>query len=697
MTDAFDPSWGLEAHGVDGPSNPAHDAWFALAGGGVGTRGGPLATGSTSEPWTVVSGVYAGDGPDTHLLVGPSLRRPPVGSDDERRRRRLDFRTGTLWERVGEGPMAVEAIRFVSLGRPGIVATRTSVPEGVDLERAALTAPQPLDEGLVGGVAWCRVDGEPGGVVAAAAEHRGGGVVDDLVAVVGDPDELPEPDDAHRRLKEALDLGFDELLDEHRRAWQERWVDADVEVDGDDHLRRATRFSLFHLIGSVPDVGDAAVGARGLSGPAYRGHVFWDADTFVLPFLAATHPAAARAMLEYRIRRLPSARRNARSMGFAGARFPWESAHSGFDVTPRSARDRAGRVVPILTGEMEEHIVAQVAWATSHYLEWTGDAAFARGGGLVLLTETARYWASRIEVHDDGTGHISGVIGPDEYHEGVDDNAFTNVIARWNLRRAATAAAEGGLDGRGADADFDEAGPGEIATWRRLADALVDGYDAESGRYEQFRGFYELEPVIIAELAPRRPIAGDLLLGADRVKAAQVVKQADVLMLHHLVPDEVADGSLDANLRYYEPRTSHGSSLSPAIHASLFARAGDLTRALGALDLASRIDLDDLTESTAGGVHLATMGGLWQALVFGFAGVRPRGDRLVVDPRIPDAWDGLSVRVRFRGRRVLLRLEPDRLTVTAEGDIETEVGGVPVVIGTDPAVFRSVGSGWERA
>jgi nucleotide-binding universal stress UspA family protein len=207
------------------------------------------------------------------------------------------------------------------------------------------------------------------------------------------------------------------------------------------------------------------------------------------------------------------------------------------------------------------------------------------------------------------------VIGPDEYHEPVDDNAYTNVMARWNLRRAA---------GLGPDAGLSDE---ERERWLVLAEALVDGYEPESGVYEQFAGFSELEPLVIADLAPRRPVAAELLLGRERVEGAQVVKQADVLMLHHLVPEEVEPGSLTANLRFYEPRTAHGSSLSPGIHAALFARAGMLDEALAGLRLASRIDLDDLTETTAGGLHLAAMGSVWQALAFGFAGLRPTGAR----------------------------------------------------------------------
>jgi trehalose/maltose hydrolase-like predicted phosphorylase len=482
-------------------------------------------------------------------------------------------------------------------------------------------------------------------VPAFRTDTRAGDVLDRLAAY------HPDAATAEAMLAAADGAGFDGLLREHREAWALRWAEADIRIEGDPALQRAVRFALFHLMASVADTGEAAVGARGLTGPAYRGHVFWDSDVFVLPFLAATHPSAARAMLEYRIRRLPAARLTARRHGRVGARFPWESAHDGSDVTPPSARMPTGEVLPVRTGEMEEHITADVAWAAGCYLDWTGDAGFAAGPGRELLAETARYWASRARFDHDGRAHIYGVIGPDEYHEPVDDNAFTNVMARWNLRRAAAVAGD----------------PGERAHWRAVADALVDGYDPQTRLYEQFAGFYRLEPVQIAKVAPHRPIAGDVWLGFDRAARAQVVKQADVLMLHHLVPEEVAPGSLRPNLDFYEPRTAHGSSLSPAVHAALFARLGRFEEALTWLDVAARMDLDDLTSSTAGGLHLATMGGLWHALVYGFAGIRVKHDRLVVDPRLPLAWQALEVRLRFRDFPLRLRIEPGGVELDGDG------------------------------
>jgi trehalose/maltose hydrolase-like predicted phosphorylase len=328
-------------------------------------------------------------------------------------------------------------------------------------------------------------------------------------------------------------------------------------------------------------------------------------------------------------------------------------------VTPTHAVDRTGETIPILTGALEEHVTAGVAWAASHYVDWSGDTGFAQGQGRELLVETARYWASRIEVADDGSAHIRRVTGPDEYHECVDDDAYTNVMARWNLRAAAAA---GGT-------------PSERARWRRLANALVDGYDPSTGLYEQFAGFFALEPLVIADLAARRPIAADLLLGRERVAAAQVIKQADVLMAHLLVPDEVAPGSLEVNLAHYEPLTAHGSSLSPGVHAALLARAGRADEAVALLRLASRIDLDDLTGTTAGGLHIAAMGSVWLALAYGFAGLRARRGALEIDPALPRSWDGLDLRVTHRGSPLRIELRHGAVRIEAAREARVRVGG----------------------
>ncbi len=621
-----DPDWTLTIDGFDPELERVHESLLTLASGRLGTRGSIVLAHGASAPGVLAAGVYEGLGAETALARCPDWTRLhgelPV---DPLLRRRLDLRQGVLRQELARPDGSLIAFQLSSLARPGIVAMRAQ-------DHAALP---PHGNSRT----------QRGALVAVSRDTRRPAHLDRLAAYGESEDE------ALAALAEAEEAGFDRILAEHRQAWARRWERADVVIEGDPLLQWAVRFALFHLMGSVADDGEAAVGARGLSGSGYRGHVFWDSDVFVLPFLAATHPPAARAMLEYRLRRVPTARAAAVRAGRRGARFPWESAHDGTDVTPRSAHDRTGRFVSIRTGDLEEHIVADVAWACRCYLDWTGDDAFRAGAGRTLMMETARYWASRIRLDRDGRAHINGVIGPDEYHELVDDNAFTNVMARWNLRQgAALARAES-----------------ERIEWLRLADALVDGYDPETGLYEQFAGFFRLEPIVIADVAPQRPVAAELMLGRERAAFAQVVKQPDVLMLHHLLPDEVAPGSLGPNLSYYEPRTAHGSSLSPAIFAALLARAGKPNEALSALALAARIDLDDVTGTSAGGLHLATMGGLWQAIAFGFAGVRAHGGALSVDPRLPAQWRSLELRLELRGRPLSLHIDHSGVSLEGPG------------------------------
>jgi trehalose/maltose hydrolase-like predicted phosphorylase len=678
-----DPAWALVIDGVDPLLERVHESLFTLADGLLGTRGSIIAEQPSGDPAVLMSDVYTRTGAEAHLLAAP--RWSTIALDDSSLhsvRRVLDLHAGVLQQQLQSQTGRIDALQLSSLARPATTALRArDSGAGMHSSRPLARPSGPACEaGEKDGFAWMRVRGRPGSIVAVAHDHLRGAasdqVLDRLVAYEGAVRGAADENVALDRLQRTQRLGFDGLLAEHRREWASRWEDADVMIDGDPELQVAVRFAIFHLLASAADDGEAAVGARGLSGNAYRGHVFWDTDVYVLPFLAATHPRAARAMLEYRVRRLPAAMRAARSQKRAGARFPWESARSGQDVTPDHARDRRGELVPILTGPLEEHIVADVAWAAAHYIDWTGDEAFAAGPGRELIVQTARWWASRIEPDTHGRGHIRGVIGPDEYHENVDDNAYTNVMARWNLRRAADAGAE----------MVDEH---ERRRWLELADSIVDGYDPSTGIYEQFSGFHALEPLLISELAPRLPIAADMLLGHERIRSAQVTKQADVLMLHYLVPDEVAAGSLAPNLDFYGPRTAHGSTLSPGVHAAMLARAGRLAEAVEMLGLTARIDLDDTGHMTAGGLHLAAMGSVWRTLALGFGGLRPAGDALAIDPVLAPGWDALELRVRFRNSRVSVRVHPDAVEASADPPVAAlGPAGERVQLGRTPQTFE---------
>ena len=679
----LDPAWVLVVDGVDPLLERFHESLLTLSDGLLGTRGSVIATHPSGDPAVLMSGVYTRTGAEAHLLAAPRWNTITPDSPSPRAVRRvLDLHAGALQQQLQSETGQIDALLLSSLARPATAALRVRDSSAGKLPSWPLTHPPgpTLEEGHRDGAIWMRVRGRPGSIVAAARDQLtgtvGNRVLDRVAAYEGAARGPADEGAALDRLQSAQRLGFDGLLAEHRREWASRWEDADVLIDGDPELQLAIRFAIFHLLASAPDHGEAAVGARGLSGSAYRGHVFWDTDVYVLPMLAATHPQGARAMLEYRVRRLPAAMRAARAQRRVGARFPWESAWSGQDVTPDHARDRNGELVPILTGPLEEHIIADVAWAAACYIDWTADQTFAAGPGRELIVQTARWWASRIEPDKHGHGHIRGVIGPDEYHENVDDNAYTNVMARWNLKRAADAGAE----------MVDEQ---ERQRWLELADSIVDGYDPSTGIYEQFAGFNAHEPLLIAKLAPRLPVAADLLLGRERIQSTQVVKQADVLMLHYLVPDEVVRGSLEPNLDFYGPRTAHGSTLSPGVHAALLARAGRLAEALEMLRLTARIDLEDTGHMAAGGLHLAAMGSVWRTLALGFAGLRPAGDALAIDPVLAPGWDTLELRVRFRNSRVRVRIRPGAVEASADPPVSAlNPAGERVELDRTPQTLR---------
>lgn len=683
----LDPRWIFAWKEPEPALERVRESLLVVSNGYFGTRGYREEDGTTSNPMVVASGVYDHSDGVERYLVGPrwaDLELDGPSTEDEWL---LDLRSGVLarTRRNIDGGSDFRSVRFASRARPGTMALRA---EG-DPDRLRPGPPLVLphrDEvahgtnGTHGSSVWASVRSSLGGGITAAAHTRthtaeGRVLIERLAHYLAEPGCEPNPEMANQGLDGDVVVGFDKLLSEHRRAWAQRWACAEVSIAGDPEAELAVRFALFHLMACVRDEGEAGVGARGLSGAAYSGHVFWDADVFVLPVLAATHAPAAEAMLRYRLGRLEAASANATAEGRLGARFPWESASTGVDVTPRSARDARGATVAILTGQAEEHIVADIAWAAWHAAAWSGDRTFLLGHGRSLIIETARYWASRAEWDADTTAHLRGVIGPDEYHELVDDNAFTNVMAAWNLRRGADLVEE--IIGEGASVDVTA---GEVEQWRRVADALVNGYDPHTGLYEQFAGFTELEPLVISELASP-PVAADILLGRERVAGAQIVKQADVLMLHHLIPEACVPGSLVPNLAFYAPRTAHGSSLSPAIHAGLFARAGRANEALDHFRLACRIDLDDLTGTTAGGLHMAGLAGIWHAVAFGFVGLWPHSEGLVVDPHLPDAWEAVEIAVVFRGVRVRVRAEDECFVVSPEHDVTIVPGaGQPILV-----------------
>jgi trehalose/maltose hydrolase-like predicted phosphorylase len=482
---------------------------------------------------------------------------------------------------------------------------------------------------------------------------------DRLVAVAraDAPQDDPAPA-AYVALTRNRALGWRAVMSTHEAAWDARWIASDVLIEGDDESQQAVRFAVYHLTSAAnPDDERVSVGARGLTGDAYFGHVFWDTEIYLLPFYTAVWPEAARAMLMYRFHTLPGARAKAAHFGFKGALYAWESADTGMETTPERVVGPDGTPIEILTGQMEHHISADIAYAVWQYWRATGDDDFFLRAGAEILLETARFWASRAVVEADGRRHIRHVIGPDEYHEDVDDNAFTNVMARWNIARALEAMDLLRVrwpDHATALQEKLALGDAEVADWRDAIERIVTGLDPATGIYEQFAGFHALEPLDLANYADRTvPI--DVVIGRERTQRSQVVKQSDVVALIALLPEEFPGATAETNFRHYEPRCAHGSSLSAGFHALVAARLGDAKMALHFLRQTAALDLE-LDPNSAGGVRIAGLGALWQAVILGFAGLDLMGDTLAIDPKLPPQWRSLSFRVRWRGRTAAIRV-----------------------------------------
>jgi kojibiose phosphorylase len=476
------------------------------------------------------------------------------------------------------------------------------------------------------------------------------------------------PGEAAAIAQRARAVGYRGELERHRAVWRERWERAEAVLDGDPVRTNALRFCLAQLMQAAPAGDDrVGIGAKGLTGEWYRGHFFWDTELFMLPFFIYADPEVARNLVMYRWRGLEGARANARSNGYRGAMFPWEAALDGGEQTPKWIRPpEGGPRVRVWTGEREHHITADVAFGAWHYGAATGDEDLRLGPGAEILIEAARFWESRAAWSAERRRYdIKNVIGPDEFHEKVDNNAFTNALAAWTLRKAADLGDELLSERRrlSASAEVVTASvpvePGEPRRWREQAARLYDPR-RRNGVVEQHEGYFDLAPVSPELLAMEGPLIRCLSL--KEINASQALKQADVLMLFSLFPDRRDRETAAKNWDYYEPRTAHDSSLSPSIHAVVAADLGLLERAAHYFDWACHLDLADRQGNTSQGLHAAALGGAWLAAVRGFGGLRLAHDgRLSIAPRVPQAWRGMQFRAAYRGGRLHVRAERRRV------------------------------------
>jgi len=447
---------------------------------------------------------------------------------------------------------------------------------------------------------------------------------------------------AARIVAAARRRGFDALLADHEAAWRRIWDDSDIRIDGHRPAQQGIRYCVFSLhqtyVGHDPRVN---IPAKGLSGPGYGGLYWWDTEAYMMPFFLYTEPAKARALLEYRHRTLDGARHKARAYGFDGALFPWvtiwgEECSGDWEY-----------------GMIEHHVAAAVAHGVDHYVQATGDEAFLWERGAEILVETSRFWASRVTWSPARRRYvINFVTGPDEYAVGVNNNCYTNWMARFNLEKGIEAVRRmrrraPALWARLArKLKFRE---DELRLWRRVAGRMHIPYDPKSGLWLQDDTFAERDP-----FDRRRWPAGDRPTGRwnwyRRIRS-QVMKQADILMLMHMQNESFTRRDKRINYRYYEPKCVHESSLSPAIHSILASEAGLADDAFRYYLMSARLDLDDVNGNTGAGQHTASLAGSWRCVVTGFGGMRVKGGGLCFEPRLPAPWKRLSFRMTFRGRR----------------------------------------------
>ncbi|MGH2543626.1 MAG: HAD-IA family hydrolase, partial [Ardenticatenaceae bacterium] len=346
-------------------------------------------------------------------------------------------------------------------------------------------------------------------------------------------------------LAAALPLSFDHHLKVSRAGWAERWATSDVEIDGDDEAQQAVRYNIFQILAAAPQKteDDASIGAKTLSGFGYRGHVFWDTELFMLPLLTFTQPDIACNLLMYRYRRLDAAREKARANGYDGAQFPWESAGAGREVTPTWVPHFADptRLVRIWTGDSEIHITADIAYAVMQYWRATGDDPFMRDHGAEVVLSGAAFWGSRAEWNEEEQRYeLTDVIGPDEYHDHVDNNTFTNAMARWHLQTAFELLEW--LDRNAPEKsrilrEKLDLGEERLAHWADVIDKMWLLEDPESGLMEQFEGYFGLSDPDLASFEPRSRSMQEIL-GIEGANEAQIIKQPDVMMLLFLLRDQ---------------------------------------------------------------------------------------------------------------------------------------------------------------
>ncbi len=478
----------------------------------------------------------------------------------------------------------------------------------------------------------------------------------------------------------SIELGIEVLLNKHVQALDQLWNVTDIKIVGDEQADVSLRFNLFHLMSCANEDDErVSIGAKGIHGEGYKGHVFWDTEIFMLPFFIYSNPKAAKTLLMYRYHLLDAARDNAKKNGYKGAQYPWESADTGVEETPRWGVDYVGNPVRIWTGDIEYHITADIAFAIREYIRATDDMEFFLRYGAEMFLETARFWVYRGEYNKEMDRYeINDVIGPDEFHEHCNNNCYTNYLAKWNIERAfeyismmqeqypheySRLVTKIGLAQE------------ELDFWREVSQKIYIPFNPEDGLMEQFEGYFKLEDKLITEYDENNMPVWPEGINLARLDEYQLLKQADVIMLMHLLGEEFDMETKRINFAYYEKRTMHKSSLSPSLYSLMGVVVGDHSKAYEYFMRTALVDLVDNQGNAWLGLHSASTGGTWQTAVFGFGGMSiDKEGVLAFNPWLPDQWQSMEFTIAWKKRVLGVKITRDSVDVKLkEGE-----SGLPV-------------------
>ncbi len=507
-----------------------------------------------------------------------------------------------------------------------------------------------------------------------------------FLSIYTDNDDFREPmKESINSVKGAYDNGYQRLYQAHQGIWDNRWKNSDIEIEGDSEAQFALRYSIYQLLAAAPTHTALSIPARGLSSQVYKGAIFWDTELYMLPFFIYTQPQIARNIIKYRINTLSGARDKAKEYGFRGAFYAWESQEKGQDAcTHFNINDVfTGRPLRTYFRDKQIHISADVVYGIWHYYQVTGDKSILFEGGAEVILESARFYYSYSYYDKEKSRYeILDVTGSDEYHERVNNNAYTNMMVKYTLGLALKV-----LDiFKNEDEDkydqlIDSLGYyDDLNNIRDMYQKIyIPGPEESSNLIEQFDGYFKLEDIDLQELKGRVIKENEYLGGPNGLATTtQILKQADTVLMLNIFKNRYSSEIKKVNWEYYEPRTEHGSSLSSCVYAMLAADIGKTEWAYKYFMKTATIDLTGeykqyVGDLFIGGTHLASNGGAWLAAIFGFAGLNYLDNKLKFEPSLPENWEKLKFNIQIKGKTIAVEISGNQLIVKSEKKLTIDI------------------------